>query len=314
MNAKKLALAAVLALAAACASDSPADSPDEKKAAEAAEAPAPALPSDVADLAQPEASAPGEPASPSSGEEPVGTGVTSLEPTGEFVSPSSSEVAPKLPGRVAAVYVEEGSRVSRGQTLLTMETNYAKLDIQRAEADLTRAKSAEEDARREFERKKGLAANESIPQATFDRAQAGYDQAKAGRASAEAALATAKQRLADSVLRSPMTGVVSERRTEVGEHLGEAGVAFVIVQTAPLRLRFSVPERFLGDVRPGQQVAAKVEPYPGETFSGRIKTVGGVIDPTTRTFFAEAEFPNTDGRLRPGLFARVTLEPQVASQ
>jgi membrane fusion protein (multidrug efflux system) len=314
MNAKKLALAALLVLAAACASDSPADSPAEKKAAEAADAPAPQLPSDVADLARPEAPAPGEPATPSLGEEPVGTGIASLEPTGEFVSPSSSEVAPKLPGRVAAVYVDEGSRVSRGQTLLTMETDYAKLDIQRAEADLTRAKSAEEDARREFERKKGLAANESIPQATFDRAQAGYDQAKAGRASADAALATAKQRLADSVIRSPMTGVVSERRAEVGEHLGEAGVAFVIVQTAPLRLRFSVPERFLGDVRPGQQVSAKVDPYPGETFSGKIKTVGGVIDPSTRTFFAEAEFPNTDGRLRPGLFARVTLEPQMASR
>lgn len=310
MNAKNLTLAAVLVLAAACGSDTPADNPAEKKAAEAQQ-----LPADVADLAQPEAPAPGEPAAPSVSEEPAGTDIRSLEPMGEFISPSSSEVAPKLPGRVAAVYVDEGSRVGRGQTLLAMETDYAKLDIQRAEADLARAKAAEEDARRELERKRGLAANESIPQATFDRAQAAYDQAKAGLASAEASLATSKQRLADSVLRSPMTGVVSERRTEVGEHLGEAGVAFVIVQTTPLKLRFSVPERFLGEVRPGQEVAAKVDPYPGETFSGRIKTVGGVIDPATRTFFAEAEFPNTDGRLRPGLFARVTLAPSpVASR
>ncbi|HEX6861437.1 MAG TPA: efflux RND transporter periplasmic adaptor subunit [Thermoanaerobaculia bacterium] len=313
MTVKNLALAALLVLAAACGSDTPADNPAEKKAAEEAQP----LPPDVADLAQPEAPAPGEPGTPPAAgtEEPVGTGISSLEPTGEFVSPSRSEVAPKLPGRVAAVYVDEGSRVGRGQTLLTMETDYAKLDVQRAEADLARAKAAEEDAGRELERKRGLVANESIPQATFDKAQAAYDQAKAGLASAQAALATAKQRLADSVLRSPMTGVVSERRTEVGEHLGEAGVAFVIVQTAPLKLRFSVPERFLGEVRPGQMVSAKVEPYPGETFSGRIKTVGGVIDPATRTFFAEAEFPNTDGRLRPGLFARVTLAPsQVASQ
>lgn len=313
MTVKNLALAALLVLAAACGSDTPADNPAEKKAAEEAQP----LPPDVADLAQPEAPAPGEPATPppAGTEEPVGTGISSLEPTGEFVSPSRSEVAPKLPGRVAAVYVDEGSRVGRGQTLLTMETDYAKLDIQRAEADLARARAAEEDARRELERKRGLAANESIPQATFDKAQAAYDQAKAGLASAQAALATAKQRLADSVLRSPMTGVVSERRTNVGEHLGEAGVAFVIVQTAPLKLRFSVPERFLGEVGPGQTVSAKVEPYPGETFSGRIKTVGGVIDPATRTFFAEAEFPNADGRLRPGLFARVTLQPsQVAAQ
>lgn len=311
MNPKNLALAALLVLTAACGSDTPADNPAEKKAAETQQ-----LPADVADLAQPEAPAPGEAAAaPTVAEEPVGTDITSLEPTGEFVSPSRSEVSPKLPGRVAAVYVDEGSRVGRGQTLLTLETDYAKLDIQRAEADLARAKAAEEDARREFDRKKGLAANESIPQATFDRAQAAYDQAKAARAAAEVSLATAQRRLADSVLRSPMTGVVSERRTDVGEHLGEAGVAFVIVQTAPLKLRFSVPERFLGEVRPGQEVAAKVDPYPGETFSGRIKTVGGVIDPATRTFFAEAEFPNTDGRLRPGLFARVTLAPsQVASR
>lgn len=310
MKGKNLALAAMLVLAAACGSDTPADNPAEKKEAEAQQ-----LPPDVADLARPGAPAPGEPGTPpqASGEEPVGTGISSLEPTGEFVSPSRSEVAPKLPGRVAAVYVDEGSRVGRGQTLLTMETDYAKLDIQRAEADLARAKAAEEDARRELERKQGLVANESIPQATFDKAQAAYDQAKAGLASAQASLATAKQRLADSVLRSPMTGVVSERRTDVGEHLGEAGVAFVIVQTAPLKLRFSVPERFLGEVRPGQPVAAKVDPYPGETFSGRIKTVGGVIDPATRTFFAEAEFPNTDGRLRPGLFARVTLDPSQAA-
>ena len=56
-----------------------------------------------------------------------------LTATGEFVSPSKSEVAPKMPGRVAAVYVDEGSRVSRGQTLLTMETDYARLAIQGAE-------------------------------------------------------------------------------------------------------------------------------------------------------------------------------------
>ncbi len=99
--------------------------------------------------------------------------------------------------------------------------------------------------------------------------------------------------------------MVAERRTDVGEHLGEAGVAFVVIQTAPLKLRFTVPERMLAPIHPGQTVSAKVDPYPGESFTGKVTAVGGVIDPTSRTMFVEAEFPNQDGRLRPGLFARV---------
>jgi membrane fusion protein (multidrug efflux system) len=305
MKNQRFALAAALMLAVACAGDKkPADQPAGPQAETAAK-PAPELPADVAELATPAAPAPGETAGTATG--PVDAGIAGLEPTGEFVSPSRSEVAPKNPGRVAAVYVDAGSRVGRGQPLLTLESDYIRLDIQRAEAELARASAAEADARREYDRKKGLLANESIPQATFDRAQAALEQAQAARQGAQVALSTAKQRLSDVVLRAPITGVVSERRTDVGEHLGEAGVAFVIEQTSPLKLRFSIPERYLAELKTGQTVTARVDPYPGETFTGRIKTVGGVIDPATRTFFAEAEFSNTDGRLRPGLFARVDL-------
>jgi len=304
MKAKSLALAAALLmtlLAAACAHDKP------KEAAAPTPTPAAALPADVATLAQP--ATPNAPAPTAAAEKKEGAQVAlaSLEPTGEFVSPASSQVAPKTPGRVATVYVDAGARVSKGQPLLTLETEYLKLDVQRTEADLARAKAGEEDARREWTRKKGLLANESIPQATFDKAQAALDQAQATRQSTEAALALARQKEQDAVIRSPITGVVDQRKTNPGERLGEAGVAFVIVQTAPLKLRFSIPERFLSELRTGQTIIARVDPYPGEKFAGRIKTVGGVIDPATRTFFAEAEFPNSDGRLRPGLFARIEL-------
>ncbi|HEX4495241.1 MAG TPA: efflux RND transporter periplasmic adaptor subunit [Thermoanaerobaculia bacterium] len=323
MTTKSLALAAALMMpmlaAAGCAKK--ADKPADTTAATSTDKPAPPLPADVAQLAQPAPStapagttAPGAQAAPAGTAAPAvtpaapeATSLAALEPTGEFVSPSRSEVAPKEPGRVAAVYVDAGARVSRGQQLLTLETDYFKIDLQRTQADQARAKAAEDDARRDFDRKKGLLGNQSIPQSTYDRSQSAYEQAQAARASAEASVALAKQHLDDAVMRSPMTGVVSERRTDVGQRLGEAGIAFVVEQTAPLKLRFSIPERYLGELKVGRTVNAKVDPYPGETFTGRIKTVGGVIDPQTRTFFAEAEFANADGRLRPGLFARVDL-------
>jgi membrane fusion protein (multidrug efflux system) len=311
MNRKNLALAAALLLMAACAGDK------DKKAADKPAAddpkPAAALPADVAHLAQPDKDVPAPAASESSAA-PAPASLSALAPTGEFVSPAKSEVAPKEPGRVAAVYVDAGARVSRGQPLLTLETDYFRIEVQRAQADIARAKAAEDEARRDFERKKGLLAKESIPQATYDRSQAALEQAQAARASAEAAMSLARQHLADAVMHSPITGVVSERRTDVGERLGEAGVAFVIEQTAPLKLRFSIPERYLGELKAGRPVVATVDPYPGETFTGRIKTVGGVIDPQTRTFFAEAEFSNADGRLRPGLFARVDLGTNLGTK
>ena len=102
--------------------------------------------------------------------------------------------------------------------------------------------------------------------------------------------------------------MVAERRTDVGERLGDSSVAFVVVQTSPLKLRFRLPERYLSRLRPGQAVRAKVDPYPGETFTGRVSVVNGIVDSATRTVGVETEFPNRDGRLSPGLFARVEVD------
>jgi membrane fusion protein, multidrug efflux system len=85
-------------------------------------------------------------------------------------------------------------------------------------------------------------------------------------------------------------------------------VAFVVVQTSPLKLRFRLPERYLSRLRRGQTVRAQVDPYPGETFTGRVSVVNGIVDSATRTVGVETEFPNRDGRLSPGLFARVEVD------
>lgn len=228
-----------------------------------------------------------------------------LVSTGEFVSPTRSEVAAKIIGRVAAVHVDEGSYVQRGQPLLTLESDYLRLNLQAAEAETARAQAMLSEAQRDLGRKQELIAKGSIPQATFDRSQAAFEQARAGHAAAIAQASLLRQQVADSILRSPITGVVADQRVDVGQKLGDGNVAFVVVQISPIKLRFSVPERYLGRIRPGQTVVAKADPYPSETFTGTIKTVGGVIDPQTRTMFAEAEFANRDGRLRPGLFARI---------
>jgi membrane fusion protein (multidrug efflux system) len=214
---------------------------------------------------------------------------------------------------VGEVFVDEGARVRKGQPLLSIESDYLKIEVDRAEAALARAKAAEGEARRDFERKEGLLAKGSVSQAIYDRTLATLDQAEATRAEAEAALALAKQRLADAVMVSPIDGIVAERKTEVGERLGEATVAFVLVQMSPLKVRFRLPERYLAQVERGQVVRARVDPYPDEVFEGKVTVVVRAVDPTTRTFVVEAEIPNRDERLKPGLFTRVELDLRKAS-
>src|SRR4029077_12092367 len=145
----------------------------------------------------------------------------------------------------------------------------------------------------------------SVPQSTLDRPEATCAQPRATRQSAQAQAAIFRQQMADSTLRSPIDGVVAEKRTDVGQRLGDATVALVVVQTSPLKLRFRVPEKELARVRNGQNVKATVDAYPGDVFQGKVAVVGGVVDPTTRSFTVETEFPNRDGKLRPGMFARV---------
>jgi membrane fusion protein (multidrug efflux system) len=261
---------------------------------------APALPNDVAEIA-----AVNTTSSATTSDAMTTENANSFEATGEFISPVRSELSPKLPGRVAKLYVDEGSRVSRGQPVLLLESDYARINLRAAEAEAARAKAARDEAARDLERKRELVGKNSIPKATFDRSKAMFEQTTAAYAGANAQVSLLRQQIADSTLRSPVDGIVAEKRTDVGARLGEAGVAFVFVQLSPLKLRFQVPERYLGKINVGHRVTARVDPYPGEAFEGTVKTVGGIIDPKTRTMFAEAEFANRDGRLRPGLFARI---------
>lgn len=290
-------IAAVAALAACGHKDEQAKTP-----------PPTDLPSDVQSVATATAVTPVTPVGSNGETSAAASPSGSLESTGEFIAPQTSELAPKNPGRVARILADAGERVTAGQPLLVLESDYASLDAQRASAEVARAAAQAEDARRDFERKSELRGKGSIPQAAFDRSQAAYEQSRAAHTAAVAGASAARQRVSDSTLRAPFTGVVVERRADAGERLGDSSVAFVIAQTAPLKLRFDVPERYIATVRRGQRVSAFVDAYPAAPFEGKVSVVSQVINSSTRSFFVEAEFPNRDGRLRPGMFARVKLE------
>jgi len=321
MNSRALSLVLTLSLLAAAGCGGPKKEDAAKAEATPVATATPPLPADLQDVAgltKPSASSSSTDASPaveSAAEAASETTSGAVVASGELVSPVRSELAVRMPGRVGQVFVDEGDKVGKGQRLLTLETQYLSLDLKRAEADVARARAAAADAERDFKRKQDLLAKESVAKAAYDRSEAAFQSAQAAVQSAEATRDLARQHLADAVLVSPITGVIAERKTDVGERLGDSSVAFVVVQTSPIKLRFRLPERYLANLHNGQTVRATFDPYPGETFQGRVTQVGGVVDSTTRTVAVETELANRDGRLSPGLFARVEIDvkPQGAA-
>lgn len=228
--------------------------------------------------------------------------------SGEFVSSQRSELTSRISGRVKAVRVDEGAVVEAGAVLLELETEYLDIDVKQAAAEVARAQAALNEAERDARRKADLVAKGSVSEAANLRSASVYEQAKAGLDAANARLTLAQTRREDAVLKAPFRGVIEQRRINVGERLADATPAFVLVQLAPLKLRFRVRETDLTLVRKGQGVEAEVEAYPGVKFPGVISVAGGAIDPATRTFLAEARFENRDLKLRPGFFARVRVQ------
>jgi RND family efflux transporter MFP subunit len=157
--------------------------------------------------------------------------------TGEMVAWIHSELVPRQAGRIGRILVDEGSVVRKGEALLKLETDYLELAVTAAQAEVARARAGLLEAERDLARKQGLLEKESISRAVYDRVEAGFEGARAAHELTQAHLALAEKRLDDAVLRSPIDGVVAERRVDVGESAGPTKVAFVIVRTRPLKLR-----------------------------------------------------------------------------
>jgi membrane fusion protein (multidrug efflux system) len=117
----------------------------------------------------------------------------------------------------------------------------------------------------------------------------------------------AERTLRDASVKAPFPGTVGRRQVSRGEFVQVGQPLFELVALDPVEVEFHVAERDSARVDEGQTVEVHVAPYPDEAFHGTVRTISPTIDARTRTLRVEAEIPNPDGRLRPGLFARVDL-------
>ena len=195
---------------------------------------------------------------------------------------------------ITSVHFRDGQRVSKGQVLVELKADQENAGIAEAQAQYAQAD-------REYARWKALADKGIAPRATAEQYLAARDTARAVVNSASA------QKL-DRVIRAPFSGVVGISDIAPGALISPGTAIVSLDDVSLIRVDFSVPDRYLPVLREGLTITAKPDALPGEMFTGRIAQIDTRIDPTTRALKARAEFPNADGRLKPGMLIKVEID------
>jgi RND family efflux transporter MFP subunit len=237
-----------------------------------------------------------------------------LRLTGEITAAQNAAVAADTTGKVIETPVERGTVVKAGDVLVQLDSRTAALNLAEAEAHVVQAKSKLDLAESEVKRNAPLAQMKAVSDTDFARIKADRDGAAANLAATEARRDMTKKTLEDSTIRAPFDGTVAERFVTAGEYVMANSKVAQVVDLEHLRLLVYVPEPSVGLIHAGQKVEFSVSPYPGEVFTGTVRFIGATVRSETRDLQVEAEVINTDGRLRPGLFAeaRLALPEQTA--
>ncbi len=226
-------------------------------------------------------------------------------------------------GVVIHTMVEVGDRVRPGQVLAEMHSHVvhdvwadhrkAVADHRRQETELVFAKQAEERAARLLEAK--AISRQALERAEVNRvdAEARLDMAKTEERRAEEALdhygvTNAEDPSGEYIpVRSPLNGVVLEKEITQGTAVTVGSPLFVVADLTELWAVAEIDETELPLVTAGRDVVLRVAAYPGETFAGRITFVADTVNPATRRVTVRCQIPNADGRLKPEMYAALTL-------
>lgn len=197
-----------------------------------------------------------------------------------------NNIAPQSSARISKIYVEIGDKVEAGQTLAKMdEVNLEKSRLQLINDSI------------EFGRIEQLHEIGATSQSDYEAMSLKYDVSKK----------TYKNLLENTVLKSPISGIVTARNYDEGDMYAMAQPLFVIQKINPVKMLINISESKYSQIKKGMEVDITTEAYGDQVFKGVVDLIHPTINAMTHTFSVEVKFANNDLTLRPGMFARVTV-------
>lgn len=194
-------------------------------------------------------------------------------------------ISPSVQGHIEHIYVEVGSRVSKGQMLVRMD-----------QTQLNTTKINLASTQTEFERVKALQESGNVSQQVYDQTKAGLDQLKENARFLEE----------NTFVKAAFPGVITAKNYEDGEMYASQPIV-CLQQISTLKALISVPESYFPLVKKGMRVVVSSDIYPDKEFAATIEIVYPTIDPTTHTFQCKLRIPNGNEQLRPGMYVRSKL-------
>ncbi len=240
---------------------------------------------------------------------------------GNLIGDATVAVVPRVGGRMQDIYVRLGDQVRRGQRIAKIEDfelqeqlkqqesalEVSKATIRQREADLQLAQT-------NADRSRNLFARQLLPKQTLDDTEARYsaavaqlDLARAQNNQSMSRLEELRIQVQNTTIVSPVNGFIARRAADPGAFVSQNAPIVDVVDIGRVRLVANIVEKDLTQIQAGDDTRVEVDAYPGEMFVGRIARVSPVLDPSTRTAPVEIEIPNPGFRLKPGMYARVTV-------
>jgi membrane fusion protein, multidrug efflux system len=214
---------------------------------------------------------------------------------GTVIPDEQVEISAETSGRVVAIHFAEGARVNKGDLLITVNNADLLAQIERNKHQVRLAEESEQ-------RQRTLLERQGISQQAYDQVYTELSTLKAEEALLQA-------QLEKTIIRTPFSGILGLRHISEGAYISPGMQIVRLAKTEPVKVDFSIPERFASYLKKGGKVNFSVDNYPG-MFEASISAIEPVVDQRTRSILVRALYANTSGHIIPGSYARVEVTLQ----
>ncbi len=218
-----------------------------------------------------------------------------------------SVVAGEVAGRVQRFPVKEGQSVEKGQLLAQLSAETLQIQLDSAMASRREWRVRHQKAVQDVERIRDIVKKGFLTQKEYDDAVAEEGALKQRLAQLDAEIRRVEDRIKKSRIVAPFSGQVVREHTEVGQWVSEGGAVVEMVDLSRVQVEIPLPERYVQNMRVGDEVSAVFDGLPGFTATGHILSVVAQADQAARTFPIKVKIPNPERRIKSGMVARVTL-------